>query len=151
MGAGRTRRQESMSADMPITILGIDHVVLRVGDVERMVRFYTDVLGCHVEKVQAEFGLTQLRAGASLIDLVDLEGEIGREGGAPPGAEGRNLDHYCLQVEPFDAKAIRAHLKAHGVKAGKVKSRYGAKGDGPSIYIRDPEGNTVELKGPPEE
>jgi catechol 2,3-dioxygenase-like lactoylglutathione lyase family enzyme len=133
-----------------IRIRNIDHVVLRVRDVPEMVRFYCEVLGCAVEKVQEALGLTQLRAGGALIDLVDVAGEIGRMGGAPPGAEGRNMDHFCLRIEPFDAAAVAGHLQGHGIDPGPVERRYGAEGTGPSIYIRDPEGNTVELKGPPE-
>lgn len=132
-----------------ISIREIDHIVLRVVDLERMLGFYCGVLGCPVEKRQDEIGLVQLRAGSSLIDLVPLDGELGRMGGAAPGREGRNLDHFCLRVEPFDAEAISAHLAAHGVEAGAVASRYGAEGEGPSIYVTDPEGNVVELKGPP--
>lgn len=137
----------------PIAVREIDHLVLRVRDAARMVRFYQDVLGCTVERRQHEIGLVQLRAGRSLIDLVAVDGKLGRAGGAPPGssraAGGRNLDHLCLRVEPFDEAAIRAHLAAHGVAAGETASRYGAEGEGPSIYLDDPEGNTVELKGPP--
>ena len=132
-----------------ISIREIDHIVLRVVDLERMLAFYCGALGCPVEKRQDEIGLVQLRAGSSLIDLVPLDGKLGQMGGAAPGKEGRNLDHFCLRVEPFDAEAIRAHLAAHGVEAGAVESRYGAEGEGPSIYITDPEGNVVELKGPP--
>jgi glyoxylase I family protein len=128
----------------------LDHIVLRVVDLERMVRFYCDVLGCTVERRQEAIGLIQLRAGASLIDLVPVSGRLGAAGGAPPRREGRNLDHFCLRVEPFEADAIRAHLQAHGVDAGAVESRYGAEGQGPSIYVSDPEGNVVELKGPPD-
>jgi catechol 2,3-dioxygenase-like lactoylglutathione lyase family enzyme len=133
----------------PIAIRGIDHVVLRVRNVTVMQRFYCDTLGCTVAKVQAHIGLTQLRAGQQLIDLVDIDGKLGREGGAAPGKEGRNMDHLCLRIDPFDAPAIAAHLRAHGVAAGEVVSRFGAEGDGPSMYIADPEGNVVELKGPP--
>lgn len=132
-----------------ISIREIDHIVLRVVDLERMLAFYCEALGCPVEKRQDEIGLVQLRAGSSLIDLVPLDGKLGRMGGAAPGKEGRNLDHFCLRVEPFDAEAIRAHLARHGVEAGAVESRYGAEGEGPSIYLSDPEGNVVELKGPP--
>ena len=132
-----------------IHIREIDHIVLRVSDLQRMLHFYCEVLGCPVEKRQEEIGLVQVRAGSSLIDLVPVDGKLGRMGGAAPGAEGRNMDHFCLRVEPFDADAIRAHLSAHGVQAGKVESRYGAEGEGPSIYISDPENNVVELKGPP--
>lgn len=128
----------------------IDHVVLRVTDVERAVRFYTGVLGCTVEKLQLAIGLHQLRAGRSLIDLLDVDGKLGRAGSAAPGKEGRNMDHFCLRVEPFDAAGILAWLDQHGVEHGGVESRNGAEGEGPSIYLKDPDGNTVELKGPPQ-
>lgn len=129
----------------------IDHIVLRVTDLQAMLEFYLKVLGCSLEKVQEEIGLYQLRAGDSLIDLVPVDGKLGRAGGAAPGREGRNLDHLCLGVEPFDGEAIRQHLCENGCQPGPVESRYGAEGQGPSIYVSDPEGNVVELKGPPEE
>jgi catechol 2,3-dioxygenase-like lactoylglutathione lyase family enzyme len=132
------------------TVQGIDHVVLRVVDVEGVIRFYKDVLGCAVERRKDDLGLIQLRAGRSLIDLVDVNGELGQKGGTAPGAEARNMDHFCLRIDPFDEAQIRAHLRAHGVEAGELSTRYGAEGDGPSLYIQDPEGNTVELKGPPD-
>ena len=132
------------------TVQGIDHVVLRVVDVEGVIRFYQDVLGCAVERRKDDLGLIQLRAGRSLIDLVDVNGELGQKGGAAPGAEARNMDHFCLRIDPFDEAQIRAHLRAHGVEAGELATRFGAEGDGPSLYIQDPEGNTVELKGPPD-
>lgn len=132
-----------------IALQGLDHLVLRVVDLDAMLAFYVGVLGCRIERRQDEIGLVQLRAGRSLIDLVPVDGKLGRMGGAAPGAEGRNMDHFCLRVEPFDTAAIRAHLAAHGVDGGPTESRYGAEGDGPSIYLSDPEGNVVELKGPP--
>jgi catechol 2,3-dioxygenase-like lactoylglutathione lyase family enzyme len=133
-----------------IHIKGLDHVVLRVSDLDSMIRFYCDVLGCKLEReLPAEFGLVQLRAGHSLIDLVSVDGELGRAGGAAPGKEGRNMDHFCVSLESFDEAAIRAHLSDFNIVAGTVETRYGAEGSGPSIYIRDPENNTVELKGPP--
>ena len=132
------------------TVQGIDHVVLRVVDVEGVIRFYKDVLGCAVERRKDDLGLIQLRVGRSLIDLVDVNGELGQKGGAAPGAEARNMDHFCLRIDPFDEAQIRAYLRAHGVEAGELATRYGAEGDGPSLYIQDPEGNTVELKGPPD-
>ena len=132
-----------------LPIRGLDHVVLRVSALDTMLHFYSVVLGCPLEKRQDDIGLVQLRAGNALIDLVPVDGPLGRAGGAAPGAQGRNMDHFCLAVEPFDEAAIRAHLQAHGVQAGAVASRYGAQGGGPSIYLSDPEGNMVELKGPP--
>jgi catechol 2,3-dioxygenase-like lactoylglutathione lyase family enzyme len=133
----------------PIAIAGFDHIVLRVRDKARMVDFYRDVLGCAVDRDRPELGLTHIRAGTQMIDLVTVDGPLGKPGGAAAGREGRNLDHFALQVRPFDEPAIRAHLQAHGVAIVEEGPRYGADGDGFSLYIRDPEGNTVELKGPP--
>jgi catechol 2,3-dioxygenase-like lactoylglutathione lyase family enzyme len=134
----------------PVRVLGIDHVVLRVSDVERALRFYGEILGCREERRVEKLGLYQLRAGSALIDLVDLRGPLGEMGGGPPGAQGRNVDHFALRIERLDESALREHLKAHGVDPGEVDRRYGADGYGPSMYVRDPDGNVVELKGPPE-
>lgn len=134
--------------DAPFSLKGLDHVVLRVRDLDAALVFYLDVLGCTVEKVQAAIGLTQLRAGRSLIDLITLDGLLGKTGGAGPEAEGRNVDHFALTVAPFDEAAIRKHLATHDVEITDAGERYGAEGSGPSIYVRDPDGNGVELKGP---
>lgn len=128
-------------------LVGIDHIVLRCRDSERMIRFYCDALGCTVEKTVETLGLVHLRAGSAQIDLVSVDGELGRQGGAAPGAEGRNLDHFCLRIEPFDFDALRAHLARFCAEVEPPAERFGAEGTGPSIYIRDPEGNTIELKG----
>jgi len=132
-----------------IRIREIDHLVLRVSRLDEMLRFYCDVLGCSIERRQDSIGLVQLRAGRSLVDLVPIDGKLGRFGGAGPGAQGRNLDHLCFRVEPFDETGIRNQLESHGLIPGPTESRYGAEGEGPSIYVSDPEGNIVELKGPP--
>ena len=132
-----------------IRIRDIDHIVLRVVHLDAAIRFYTEVLGCSIERRRDEIGLVQLRAGRSLVDLVPVDGRLGLAGGAAPGAEGRNVDHFCFRIDPFDEARIREHLRAAGVVVGDVVSRFGAEGAGPSIYILDPEGNTVELKGPP--
>lgn len=133
----------------PFKLKHIDHVVLRIRDLEKSLAFYRDVLGCPVDKVQDRIGLWQVRAGASLIDLIPLDGVLGKMGGAGPQKEGRNVDHFAIEIEPFDNAAIRAHLAAHDVTITDSGQRYGARGDGPSIYILDPDGNSVELKGPP--
>lgn len=132
-----------------IRIGEIDHVVLRAIDMPAMLRFYGEVLGCREERRQDEIGLVQLRAGSSLIDLVSIDGKLGRHGGAAPANEGHNMDHLCLRVVNYDETAILAHLQAHGVRIGESGSRYGAQGEGPSIYLYDPQGNMIELKGPP--
>jgi glyoxylase I family protein len=117
----------------------IDHVVLRAANIEAMMQFYINVLGCSLEKIQEQISLYQLRAGSSLIDLVPGNGQL----------EGRNLDHFCLAVDPFDGEELIAYLRSKGCEPGQLESRYGAEGQGPSVYISDPEGNVVELKGPP--
>ena len=131
----------------PINIRSIDHVVIRVIDLEAMVNFYCDVLGCRLERGPGKAKLAQVRAGNSLIDLVDAKSALGRQSGGAPDHEAPNMDHVCLQVQPWNAEAIHSHLTRHGVEVGEVVTRYGALGSGPSLYIRDPEGNTVELKG----
>lgn len=121
-----------------LRIRGIDHVVLSVRNIDVMRRFYCDVLGAEHVAWRPELRLSHLRAGSSMIDLVIAE--------AP--SSGRNMDHFCLRIEPFDEPAILAHLRRHGVAVGEVRRRFGAEGNGISIYLTDPEGNTVELKGP---
>jgi len=131
-----------------IEVRGLDHVVLRVADLERSLRFYRDALGCAPERSIEKLGLYQLRAGDALIDLVPVDSPLGRAGGPPPGESGRNLDHLALRLARFDEEALRGHLRSHGIEPGEVAERYGAGGVGPSMYIRDPDGNVVELKGP---
>ncbi|HVE04736.1 MAG TPA: VOC family protein [Rhizomicrobium sp.] len=132
----------------PFQLRAIDHVVLRIKDLDASLHFYCDVLGCSVDKRQEGIGLIQVRAGTSLIDLVPLDGTLGKRGGAGPGQEGRNLDHFAIRIAPFDEAKIRAHLSAHGIEIVESGQRYGAEGNGPSAYVVDPDGNTVELKGP---
>ncbi len=136
-----------MNQANPINIALIDHVVLRVNDLDKMVKFYCDVLGCKLERGPGKFLLAQLRAGQSLIDLVDADGPVGKKGGDSPDHSAPNMDHVCLRVDPWDNEAIQAHLESHNVDAGPIGTRSGAGGTGPSLYLRDPEGNTVELKG----
>jgi len=131
------------SAGAVVRIAGLDHVVLRVGDLDRAIEFYQTVLGCHVERRLEQPKLVQLRAGAALIDLVPAPVS------PPPAADsaGRNMDHFAVRIDGFDATALTAHLRRHGVAVGEVRERYGAEGYGPSLYVSDPDGNTVELKG----
>ncbi len=133
-----------------IETIGLDHIVLRVKNIERSIRWYKRVLGCEEERRLPELGLHQLRVGNALIDLVDVASASGKAGGAAPGAKRRNMDHFAVQLRRFDEQALRLYLRRRGVKPGKVERRYGANGHGPSMYITDPDGNTVELKGPPD-
>lgn len=130
------------------SIQHIDHIVLRVTDLERSIHFYQAVLGCALVKRREDLGMVHLRAGASMIDLVDVEGPLGRAGGAAASSERRNVDHFCLRIEPFDEQAILAHLAGHGLEADGAVRRFGADGMGLSICCKDPDGNQLELKGP---
>jgi catechol 2,3-dioxygenase-like lactoylglutathione lyase family enzyme len=133
----------------PFSVQRIDHLVLRVRDSERCMTFYRDLLGCEVVKRRDDLGLVHLRAGVSMIDLVAIDGPLGSKGGAAAGDTGRNLDHLCLRVEPFDEAAILAHLERQGVPhSAKAQLNFGAEGQGLSIYFSDPDGNLIELKGP---
>jgi glyoxylase I family protein len=132
----------SQAVNTPVTVTGLDHVVLRVADMARSIEFYGNVLGCPVERRLESIGLVQLRAGTSMIDLVPCE---------PGEKPGRNVDHYAVRIAKMDPAAVTAHLEKHGVAVGPVQRRYGAEGYGSSIYLTDPDGNTVELKGPPEQ
>lgn len=130
-----------------IRIKTIDHIVLRTNRLQQMIDFYCNVLGCSEERsLSPEVGLTQLRAGNTLIDIVTVDSELGRAGGPAPTGSGNNLDHFCLQIAPFDESELLEYLAGHGVEAGAFETRYGAQGFGPSLYIRDPDGNTVELR-----
>lgn len=131
-----------------IRVRMIDHIVLRTKNPQEMVRWYSEVLGCAVERsLPEETGLIQLRAGASLIDIVAVDSELGRAGGGPPGRSGNNMDHFCLKIEKMSDQALRGWLAARDVECGEMETRYGAEGFGPSVYVRDPDGNTVELRG----
>lgn len=130
-----------------IKVAGIDHIVLRTSRLSEMLAFYSEVLGCKVEReTDPELGLTQLRAGNALIDLVDIDSELGRAGGGAPGGSENNLDHFCLQLEPISEPALKTWLGEQGIDVGEFDTRYGAEGFGPSVYITDPEGNVVELR-----
>ena len=128
-------------------IAGIDHIVLRTTKLSEMLDFYGNVLGCKVEReTSEEVGLTQLRAGSALIDLITVGSQLGRPGGGPPGATENNVDHFCLQLRPIQQSEIESHLRSHGIQFADFELRVGAQGLGSSVYIKDPEGNIVELR-----
>lgn len=137
------------AAAQAFVVQRLDHVVLRVRDLDIAEAFYREVLGCEVVRRRDDLGLRHLRAGASMIDLVSIDGKLGMRGGSAAGSEGRNVDHLCLRIEPFDEAAIVRHLGVHGFAPdGPASSNFGAEGDGLSLYLEDPDGNTIELKGP---
>lgn len=134
---------------VPFKTVHLDHVVLRVSDIEASLAFYQDVVGAVHEREIAELGLYQLRIGAALIDLVPVDSQMGQHGGGPLAPKGKNMDHFAIRIEPFDLEKIKAHLTSLDIEVSEVGVRYGAEGNGPSVYISDPDGNVVELKGPP--
>ncbi|MCR9256230.1 MAG: VOC family protein [Alphaproteobacteria bacterium] len=137
---------EAMMGQRPFRTKGLDHVVLRAKDIDSMLAFYRDVLGLPVVKHNEPLGLWHLDAGGSMIDIVDMNGVLGQKGGPAP-TEAKNVDHVALKVGAFDEQEVRAYFDRLGIwTEEQVKTRFGAEGDGPSLYLRDPEGNGVELK-----
>lgn len=126
--------------------LAIDHIVLRTDQYQALIDFYCTVLGCTLERGSDAMGLTQLRAGTALIDIVDVNGKLGQTGGAAPTESGNNVDHFCLRIAAFDEAELKAFLQLHQVDCGDFTERYGAQGNGHSIYIKDIAGNQVELR-----
>lgn len=118
----------------------LDHVVLRVRDQAASQRFYTGILGLTLDHVNEPIRLIQLRAGRHLIDLLPLApGE--------PAAPTARMDHICLSIRCDDLAAVAAFLKEAGIDVeGDVVARRGAFGEGPSLYVRDPDGYRIELK-----
>ncbi|MBT3369722.1 MAG: VOC family protein [Rhodospirillaceae bacterium] len=132
---------------MRIAPLALDHVVLRIAELDRSLAFYCDVLGCVVDRRRDDLGLYHLRAGSAQIDLVTLDGQLGQKHGAV-SADGPNMDHFCLRIEAFEDPGLADYLRGHGLEPSEVAQRFGAEGEGPSLYVSDPDGNVVELKGP---
>ena len=135
---------EPSRSQVPFHVARIDHVVLRCRDLEAMLAFYCGVLGLEVAKRNARAGLIHLRAGSAMIDLV---AETDPHAGPAPDPERRNMDHFCLRIDPFDPIRLGAYLRSRGITPGEARKRFGAEGDGVSLYVCDPEGNRVELKG----
>ena len=139
---------EEPKGKQPFAPEGIDHILLLVNGMEAACAFYQEVIGCTFEERLPEFGMAQLRAGASLINLVDISAPEG-SWAAPDAAGGRNMDHFCIAIGRHDEAALRSHLAAHGVEIIEESFHAGARGDSLSLYVRDPSGNVIELKGPP--
>ncbi len=139
--------------ERPFSIQRLDHLVLRTDDPQVLINFYQN-LGCEIVRdASKDLGLVQLRLGDSMLDIVDTNGKVGKMGdtGAAPSENGRNLDHFAVRVEPFDKEAILAFCEAHGIEAQSPPTLLlGADGYGPAVYIKDPMGNRMELKGPPD-
>lgn len=130
-----------------LKLIGLDHIVLRTDKLAAMLHFYCEVLGCHIERtLPTDIGLTQLRAGNALIDIVAIDSELGRQGGGAPGKLANNMDHFCLQLAAIDEQQLITYLTQQNVAIEPLAERYGATGFGRSIYVKDPQGNTVELK-----
>ena len=138
-----------MPNPVPFSLVGIDHVVFLVDDMARAMAFYCDMLGAVPGYSYPALGMEQLWCGSALIVLWDVT-HPGAARAVPAIKGGRNVDHLCIATSPFDPGALRAHLKAHGVAIEREATHGGARGMGFSVYIRDPFGNKLELKGPAE-
>jgi len=125
---------------------GIDHIVLRTERYQELIDFYCNVIGCSLELSKDSLGLTHLRAGNALIDIVDVNGELGKRGGDAPDDMGNNIDHFCLQIALRGEQELQDYLKSCGVICGEFQDRYGAQGMGRSLYIKDIVGNNLELR-----
>ena len=133
----------------PIHIRKLDHIVLLVSNISKSIKFYRDILGCPEARVSN--GLFQYQAGDSMIDLVATEHKQNAPNNTQSFQTNRNVDHFALTLFDFNKEAIIAYLKKFGIKIERSGRRFGAQGYGPSVYIKDPDGNFVELKGPPGE
>jgi len=146
-------------ADTPFTFQRIDHIVLRCRDTQKMRDFYVGVLGAEPEWVGRMDGcLSHLRIGSSLIDLQGYEAPGGRKlhaGGQGLPADAPKpeidptkgtLDHFAINLAPYNPETVTEYLTAAGHAPYAQGRRYGADGDGYSIYLTDPEGTVVELK-----
>ena len=130
----------------PFTLQTIDHAVIRAINARELVAFYVEVIGCELALDRPELGLTHLRAGEAMIDVVSIDGPLGKKGVSLAAGAGRNVDHLCLRIRPFDFEALRAHFEQFGILVAPPEKRFGAQGNGLSIYLTDPEGNGIELK-----
>ena len=147
-GIAKKRSAAKESSKPPFVLEGIDHILLLVNGMKPAVEFYTGVLGCTVEGALPQYGMLQLRAGAALIDLADIS--VPEASWAkPPVAGGRNFDHLCLALGAHDEAKLRRHLARHHVEIIEEGVHGGRRRESLSLYIRDPSGNVIELKGPP--
>ena len=133
----------------PIQIRKFDHVVFRVKNIARSMKFYEEVLGAHLDKADEALGLYHMKMGDVMIDLIPVDGKLGSAVGSKEINQlTRNVEHVCVRVIPFDGARILVHLDAHDVKYDlPIEQNYGNEGTGPSLYLEDPDGNVIELKG----
>lgn len=124
---------------------GYDHVNLQCRDIERSIRFYTEVLNlplCRCDHNTAgEITFVSVQAGPAIVDLMP------RPAYTPPPAEQAGMNHFALEIARCDAAQLAADLRAQGVEVyeGPVR-RQGARGMGDAVYLRDPDGYGIELK-----
>ena len=129
-----------------VKITEMDHIVLRVKDVEESLKFYCETLGMQSERVdqwkagEVRFPSARLNAD-TIIDFFATDQETIAKDGV------KNQDHYCMVIEPTDMDELKAKFEAMGVEiqAGPGK-RWGSHGDGTSLYIYDPDNTVVELR-----
>jgi glyoxylase I family protein len=117
-------------------IVGLDHIVLRTANSHRLVKFYVDILGCQVERINAAIGLTHLRIGNNLLDILTV---------SEPSPTHKNLEHFCLRITPFNYEELKHYFAQYNIELLRYGDRYSSLGMGPSFYISDPDGNEIEF------
>lgn len=132
----------------PFNVVGLDHVVILVTDMQKALDFYQGILGLPHGYAFPDIAMEQLWVGTELLVLIDISTPKGA-GAIPPVSGGRNMDHFCISLVPYDKDALRAYLVDQGVEIVNEAFHSGARGMGEAIYVLDPFGNKVELKGPP--
>lgn len=130
----------------PFSLQTIDHVVIRAVNAAELVAFYVNAIGCKLAWDRPDLGLTHLEAGDAMVDIISIDGALGSKGVSPAEGPGRNVDHVCLRIAPFDYDALRVHFETFGIAIDPPQPRFGAQGRGLSIYLTDPEGNGIEFK-----
>ena len=142
----QTENASSSKVQPLVKITEMDHIVLRVKDVETSLKFYTETLGLKPERIEEwragkiRFPSARINAD-TIIDLFASDQE-------PIDKDGvKNQDHYCMVIEKTDMEELKSKFEAMGVgiQAGPGQ-RWGSHGDGTSLYVYDPDDNVVELR-----
>ena len=133
-----------------IRIMELDHIVLNVGDIDRSVKFYTEVLNLKPERLEefreGKVGFPSVRINAdTIIDLFPRRGVPTASNGT--GQTTGNLNHFCMVVGKEDFSGVVDYLKENGIEIlrGPV-SRWGARGRATSVYFLDPDSNEIEIR-----
>ena len=129
-----------------VSVTGFDHLVLTCRKARATRAFYEGLLGFRVTNELPQWGMTELTAGNAVIVLVDATSKEG-EWAASPKGEGENMNHYCLRLKSFDEAGLRTLLARNGIAIEEEQHEHTSEGAEHAFYVRDPDGNYVELRG----